>query len=154
MQASATSPAQLAGELMQFVQHVMKSKQDEFFSVIAELDLTIAQMRALFVLGEASDHALALTELAPRMGLSVAAAGRAVDGLVRGGLVSRAEDAADRRVKRLALTDDGRAATARVAGARMEGLRQFAETLGEDGRAQLSGALAPVLALLGEDCGA
>ncbi|MGB2711048.1 MAG: MarR family transcriptional regulator, partial [Conexibacter sp.] len=92
----------------------------------------------------------ALTELAPQLGLSVAAAGRAVDGLVRDGLVSRSEDTEDRRIKRLALTEQGREATARVAGARLEGLRQFAETLGDDVRAQLSAGIGPVLALLDE----
>lgn len=129
---------------MQFVMHVMKTKQDDFLRVIAELDLTLPQLRALFVLGQ-SEQALPLTELAPRMGLSVAAAGRAVDGLVRGELVSRTEDRDDRRIKRLALTDRGHETTARVAGARLEGLRQFAETLDEEGRQRLSHGLAPVL---------
>jgi DNA-binding MarR family transcriptional regulator len=153
MQTSATSAEQLAGQLMRFVTHVMKAKQEDFLRVIAELDLTLPQMRALFVLGQ-SERALALTELAPRMGLSVAAAGRAVDGLVRDGLISRSEDLEDRRVKRLALTERGRETTARVAGARLEGLRQFAETLDEEGRERLAHGLAPVLEQLDRDaCG-
>jgi DNA-binding MarR family transcriptional regulator len=78
------------------------------------------------------------------MGLSVPAAGRAVDGLVRDGLVSRTEDTADRRIKRLALTDRGRAALERLTEARLLGLRRFAETLGERERAALAGALAEV----------
>ncbi|MGB2710903.1 MAG: hypothetical protein WBC33_05245, partial [Conexibacter sp.] len=67
MRTSVVSSEQLAGELMRFVLYVLKTKQEDFFRVIAELDLTLPQMRALFVLGE-SDHGLALTELAPQMG--------------------------------------------------------------------------------------
>jgi len=60
--------------------------------LFGERELTFPQMRAVFVLSSA-DRGLGLTELAPRMGLSVAAAGRAMDAMVRGGLVSRTEDA-------------------------------------------------------------
>jgi DNA-binding MarR family transcriptional regulator len=144
MQTSkATSPDQLADELLRFIGTVMKGDQGELFEIVAELDLTMPQMRGMFMLA-ASEQGLALTELAPRMGLSVAAAGRAVDGLVRNGLVSRTEDAVDRRIKRLALTDAGHAALARIGDARREGLRRFADGLGEDERGALSQGLAVV----------
>jgi DNA-binding MarR family transcriptional regulator len=146
MQTSKTvSTHQLAADLMQFFGRVMKGDQGELFALIAELDLTMPQMRGLFVIDNA-DHALALTELAPQMGLSVAAAGRSVDGLVRNGLVSRSEDPVDRRIKRLALTDDGRAALQRIGEARLVGLRRFAETLGEAERVALAKALEAVFA--------
>jgi DNA-binding MarR family transcriptional regulator len=128
---------------MRFFVRVMKGDQGELFALIAELDLTMPQMRGMFVL-QGSERALALTELAPQMGLSIAAAGRAVDGLVRNGLVSRTEDLEDRRIKRLALTDAGQAALARIAQARLEGLRRFAGTLGEAQRDALTAGLAPV----------
>jgi DNA-binding MarR family transcriptional regulator len=146
MQTSkAVSTEQLAAELARFIGEVMKGDQSELFALIAELDLTMPQMRGLFML-DMSDRGLALTELAPRMGLSVAAAGRAVDGLVRLGLVSRSEDPDDRRIKRLALTADGRATLARIAAARLVGLRRFAERLGDAEREILAGALAAVFA--------
>jgi DNA-binding MarR family transcriptional regulator len=144
MSKTATAD-QLAGDLARFIGQVMKGDQTELFALIAELDLTMPQMRGMFVL-DAADHGLALTELAPRMGLSVAAAGRAVDGLVRLGLVSRSEDADDRRIKRLALTAEGRAALARITAARLVGLRRFAETLGDAERDALAGALGAVFA--------
>jgi DNA-binding MarR family transcriptional regulator len=145
MQTSSktVAPEQLAGELMRFMGSVMKGDQSELFALIAELELTMAQMRGMFVL-EASDHALALTELAPQMGLSVAAAGRAVDGLVRHGLVSRTEDVHDRRIKRLAPTPAGHAALERIAEARLVGLRRFAQRLGDRERTALHDALATV----------
>jgi DNA-binding MarR family transcriptional regulator len=146
MQTSKTvTTGQLAEDLHRFFARVMKGDQGELFALIAELDLTMPQMRGLFVLDNA-DHGLALTELAPTMGLSVAAAGRAVDGLVRNGLVSRTEDPLDRRIKRLALTDDGRAALERIGEARLVGLRRFAGTLGDGERDALAQALEAVFA--------
>ena len=121
---------------MAFFGRLMHGDQGELFAVVAELDVTMPQVRGLFVL-TGSDRGLALTELAPRMGLSIAAAGRAVDGLVRKGFVARAEDPDDRRVKRLTITTDGTAALARLTEARREGFRRFAETLGERERALL-----------------
>lgn len=129
---------------MRFFGRIMHGDQGELFAVVAELDLTMPQIRGLFVLN-GSERGLALTELAPSMGLSVAAAGRAVDGLVRNGFVLRTEDALDRRVKRLTVTDAGRAALARVAEARREGFRRFAETLDERERSVLAEAFAGVM---------
>jgi DNA-binding MarR family transcriptional regulator len=139
-----TPSDRLADDLMRFFVQVMHGDQDEFLRVIAELDLTIPQMRGMFVISAADG--LTLTDLAPRMGLSVAAAGRSIDGLVRGGLVARSEDPHDRRVKRLGVTAAGRAALVRIAGARREGMRRYAETLGEAERAALSDAFALVFA--------
>lgn len=146
MQTSqAVTAAQLAEDLQRFFHRAMKGDQGELLALVAELDLTMPQIRGLFML-DGSEHALALTELAPLMGLSVAAAGRAVDGLVRGELVSRSEDPVDRRIKRLALTDHGRAALARLTEARLLGLRRFADTLGEPERRALAHALEAVFA--------
>jgi DNA-binding MarR family transcriptional regulator len=145
-----TSAAALARELLVLVKNLMKSSPDDFLELVAELDLTIPQMRALFCLN-GSAHALALTELAPRIGLSVAAAGRAVDGLVRNDLVTRSEDPADRRIKRLALTERGSAAIENLARARFAGMEQFTRTLSQQERDDLSRALAPLLRRLGDE---
>jgi DNA-binding MarR family transcriptional regulator len=146
MQTSkAVSTRQLAEDLQRFFHRAMKGDQGELLALIAELDLTMPQIRAMFVL-DTADHALALTELAPQMGLSVAAAGRSVDGLVRDGLVSRTEDPDDRRIKRLALTAHGQAALARMTEARLVGLRRFAETLGDAERDALAQGFEAVFA--------
>jgi DNA-binding MarR family transcriptional regulator len=146
MQTSKTvSTHRLAEDLQRFFARCMKGEQGELFALIAELELTMAQMRGLFML-DAADHGFALTELAPQMGLSVAAAGRAVDGLVRLGFVARSEDPVDRRVKRLALTDAGHGALERINAARLAGLRRFADTLGERERDALASGLAAVFA--------
>jgi len=141
MQATATTTAQLTENLHGFVGYLMKTTQQGVFELAAELDLTMSQLRALFELS-LCDHDLALGELADQVGLSVAATGRLVDALVGEGLVSRREDLEDRRVKRLALTAHGEETIARLATARLEGLRRFVETLDDGAREDLSRALA------------
>ena len=140
MQARAPSTDELADQLLALMGHLMKTTQGGVFQVAGEQDLTLSQLRALFVLAY-GDHAPALSELARQIGLSVPAAGRAIDGLVRSGLVSRSEDEVDRRVKRLALTDGGEEMLARIGEARRQGLRQFAERLDDDARAAFAHAL-------------
>jgi DNA-binding MarR family transcriptional regulator len=140
MQGTAPSTAQLADQLLEFMGHLMKTTEGGVFQVAGELELTFSQLRALFVLAY-GDHAPALSELAAQIHLSVPATGRAVDGLVRDGVVSRREDPVDRRVKRFALTPEGEEMIARMGEARREGLRQFAEQLDDDGRAAFAHAL-------------
>jgi DNA-binding MarR family transcriptional regulator len=144
VQQIAVSPQQLAQELLGVVAYVMKSGQADALRAAAGLDLSLSQLRALHVL-EAAERELALHELADKVGLSVATCGRAVDALVRDGLVTRREDAADRRVKRLAITERGREVVLRLLAARREAVGRIAETLGDDERSALSAALAPVL---------
>ena len=141
MQSTAVTTEQLTDALFGFVGYLMKTTQQGVFRVAAELDLTMSQLRALFVLS-LCDHDLTLGELAAEVGLSVAATGRLVDALVRDRLASRREDPVDRRVKRLALTSHGQETIGRLADSRREGLRQFVETLDDVAREQLSRALA------------
>jgi DNA-binding MarR family transcriptional regulator len=150
MQTTAPSTEQLTDELFAFMAHLMKTTQGGVFQVAGELELTLSQLRALFVLAFI-DHPPALSELAHEVGLSVAATGRVVDALVRTDLVSRREDEADRRVKRLALTAHGDEILAQIAAARREGLRQFVESLDDAAREQFSRAFS--LIPTGLDCG-
>jgi DNA-binding MarR family transcriptional regulator len=145
VQETAIAPQQLAEELLAVVGYVMKSGQADALRAAAGLDLSLSQLRALHVL-EAAEREPALHELAAAVGLSVATCGRAVDGLVRDGLVTRREDADDRRVKRLAASERGREVVLRMIAARREAVGRIADTLDDGQRAALSAALAPVLA--------
>jgi DNA-binding MarR family transcriptional regulator len=145
VQASLAEAPAITDDLLGFVGYLLKDAQGEVLEVAAALDLSLSQLRALHVL-DAAQRPLALHELAGRMGLSVAATGRAVDVLVRGGLVSRREDESDRRVKRIAIADAGREAVNRLIAARREGMARFAATLSGEERAALSRALTPILA--------
>ena len=79
------------------------------------------------------------------MPLSLPAASRTVDDLVRRGMVQRHEDTEDRRMKRIQLTDEGRAVIRRVNAARLVGLEQFTENLNDDERRLLAAALSELL---------
>jgi DNA-binding MarR family transcriptional regulator len=144
MQSTAISARQLTDELMVFLVTTMKTAQSEVFKIVEELDLSMTQLKMLFVL-DGSDGELTPSELAKLVGLSPAATGRAVDGLTRQGIVSRREDAADRRVKRLGLTDAGLQAVDRITAARHAGLMRLVEPLDASQRAALSVALQPLL---------
>ena len=75
--------------------------------------VTLAQCHALVELASAE---LSLSGLAAALDLDASTLSRTVDGLVRAGLVERAEDASDRRSVRLTLTPAGRAKVAFIDG--------------------------------------
>jgi DNA-binding MarR family transcriptional regulator len=124
---------------------LIKDSQTEVMTVTAEFDLTMSQLRMLFVLDKARAD-LAVNEVADQVSLSMAAAGRAVDGLVRGGLLSRREDPIDRRIKRIGLTDAGKRAIEQIGAARRHSVERFVDALNKTERA----ALAAAVATLGE----
>ena len=139
----ATNDA-LTGELVRAFAFLLHSGQDNPFQVAAELELSTSQLRLLFLLSQ--DGEQPLHALQQRVGLSVAATGRAVDALVRDGLATRREDEQDRRVKRIALAERGREVVERFAQARRSGFAEVVATLEEEERAALSAGLAPILA--------
>ncbi|MDO9357312.1 MAG: MarR family transcriptional regulator [Solirubrobacteraceae bacterium] len=147
MHPSMTTADPLTASLAGAMLLLMKGSQHEVMEITAEFDLSLSQLRILFILDHA-DHDLAVNEFADRLSLSMAATGRAIDGLHRHGLVSRREDAADRRVKRIALTDDGHAATSRIAAARVRSVQRVVDALSPDEREQLEAATNTLTAVL------
>jgi DNA-binding MarR family transcriptional regulator len=148
MQPVGVDTNQLTDELADFLRLAIRPGQDEALRLAAELDVSMSQLRALYLL-DTHDAEFAVHELAERIGLSMGATSRALDRLVRAGLVSRTENDADRRAKRMAITAKGRRAMAGLASAKRAGLRSFIDGLEDGEREQLSRALAPVLARLG-----
>jgi DNA-binding MarR family transcriptional regulator len=108
--------------------------------VITELDISITQMKTLHALDECADE-VSVKELADRLGLSLPGASRMVDGLLRRGWLERREDPADRRMKRVGITPDGRKVIDRIETARLAGLENYAASLTPEQRARLSSAL-------------
>ena len=70
-----------------------------------EIDLTLAQLRTLFVLAE--EGPLVIGQIAQRLGIGLSTGGHLVDRLVQAGLAERAEDAEDRRRTVARLTPKG-----------------------------------------------
>jgi DNA-binding MarR family transcriptional regulator len=136
----------LAHRLIAAIMPLMKGSQAEVMAATAEFDLTLTQLRMMFVLERAGQD-LAVNELAESVVLSVAAAGRAVDAMVRVGLLSRREDDIDRRIKRIALTAAGHKAIARIGLARSRAVATFVRKLDAQERAALDAAVVTLGAL-------
>lgn len=132
-------------EVMAFLMRLKKSGEAHILGVARGLDLSMSQMRALFVLSDSEDE-LAVHELAGLLGLSMATSGRAVQGLVRADMVTRREDQHDRRVKRVRLSEHGRQFVDGLMQAHRAAVRECLQELSEHERDQLSQALAPILA--------
>jgi DNA-binding MarR family transcriptional regulator len=73
--------------------------------VLGETDLTLMQLAALTLLRD--EPGLPLSELAQLLERSVSATSRLIDQLVRRRLLTRREDRADRRARRIALAAAG-----------------------------------------------
>jgi MarR family transcriptional regulator, organic hydroperoxide resistance regulator len=74
--------------------------------LINDLDLSLTHLATLYMLQQ--HEALTVNRVAETVGLSVSQASRVVDHLVGHDLVSRTEDARDRRAKRVAISPTGR----------------------------------------------
>jgi|1186.fasta_scaffold140264_2 DNA-binding MarR family transcriptional regulator len=141
----ACSVESVTDDVMGFLMRLKKTGDANILGVAADLDLSFSQLRAMFVLFDRRDE-LAVHELAARLGSSMATAGRAVQALARAGLVTRREDEQDRRVKRVSLTEHGRAQVDGFVQAHREAVRECVGSLSDREREHLSEALAPILA--------
>jgi DNA-binding MarR family transcriptional regulator len=134
------SPKQLAAELLDLWSHLMRGSSQQMFAILGELDLTLTQMKTLGMLDDFVAE-VSVKELGERLGLSLPATSRTVDGLLRRGFLTRHEDPDDRRVKRVRISDAGREVVHRLATARLQGLEAYATSLSDAQRATLMAAL-------------
>jgi DNA-binding MarR family transcriptional regulator len=123
--------------------YLNRKSSADLFRMVAELDSSFSQVKMLFLLEDGGEHSV--KEIAERLGLSLPAASRAVDGLIQRGYVSRRESATDRRSRLVALTGDGRAVVERVLRARLHTLEAFADELTPEERDCLYTALLPIV---------
>jgi DNA-binding MarR family transcriptional regulator len=131
----------LAAELLGVIVPIIKDSQTSVASAMAGFELTFSQMRILWILDNTASD-LPVNALADLVSLSLPAAGRAVDAMVRQGLLSRREDDADRRIKRIGLAEPGRQVLEQVAHARGQSADRFVQALSDEDRSALAGALA------------
>ena len=134
----------LASDLYALVVFLHKHCNSDLFEAIGALDLTLTQIKLLHHL-EDQPRELTVKEAAELVHVSLPAASRMVDDLVRREFAQRREDLEDRRMKRVCLTDRGRAVTRRLNAARLSGLEQFARTLTTPERHSLANALSELL---------
>jgi DNA-binding MarR family transcriptional regulator len=124
--------------------YLMRTANVGTFNAIAELDLSVTQLKALCSL-DAHGEERSVKALAESMGVSLPTMSRAVDGLFERGFLFREEDPVDRRMKRLRLTDAGRRVPLALNEARLSALHELISSLGEVEAGALEHALAMIL---------
>ncbi len=134
----------LAEDLYALLVFLNKSCSADLFEAMGLLELSMTQLKLLHQL-DLAGRALTLKQAAESVLLSLPAASRTVDDLVRRGILERHEDLEDRRMKRVTLTSEGRGVIRTVNEARLTGLEQFTTTLDDDERGILGGALTKLL---------
>lgn len=124
----------------------MKASGADALGELARAELTMTQLRALMIIDWHGDDEISFATLIEQIGVSPAAASRAVDGLAVRELVERREDPEDRRAKRLRVAPAGRALAERIRAARISALRSFVAGLPSAEAAALEAALTPIVA--------
>jgi DNA-binding MarR family transcriptional regulator len=135
--------ARLTEHLYGLLKFLLHGHGGEYVRAVGELELSLTQLRALHVLAYDAEQ-MSLKALADRLGLSLPAVSRSIDGLVQRGLVTRAEDAADRRMKQVRATAKAPELLDRLTELRLAGIEQFVSTLSARERSKLAAALAPL----------
>jgi DNA-binding MarR family transcriptional regulator len=102
------SPTKALSEVIREWSEVfMQRSMRDFRKFMDETDLSFSQINILMRL--VHGRIIGVSEIGEQLGVTNAAASQAVERLVQLGLIERTEDPGDRRAKRLALTQKGRA---------------------------------------------
>jgi len=141
--AAARATDATARDLMVVMKQLLADKGREFFAALEAVGISFSQVKCLMVLADSSEP-LPVKELSDRLGLSLPAVSRAVEGLVQRDEVVRKEDERDRRSKLVTVTARGRRTYDQMLAVRMAGVRSFVEELEPDEREALAAAVAPI----------
>jgi DNA-binding MarR family transcriptional regulator len=132
-----------AARLSALMRHVFLYDRGNQLRVIEECGLSMTQCKALLELGGIGEgtEPRQVGELAETFGVSVPSMSRAVDALVGEDLATRVEDPDDRRVRRVAITEQGKQLVDTLLVVRQAGLESFAESLSAAQRRKLDAAI-------------
>lgn len=139
----------VAEDLVAVLGGVMKRSQAPMVEFAERHDLNFTQLKLMFVLANA-EAPLPIGQIAELTGGGLPATGRAVDGLVRHGLVDRSEDPEDRRVKLVRITRQGDEAMQAVFASRIAALREVLAKLSDEELSELGVLVASVRERLDE----
>ncbi|MEA2427632.1 MAG: hypothetical protein QOF37_1260 [Thermoleophilaceae bacterium] len=141
----SANDAAFVRDLSGFLKYLLAYGQEDFYKAVADLDLSLTQIRLIHLLCREIDET-SLKWLADQTGNSMPTVSRAVDGLFQRGLVTRVENPADRRAKSIRATDEALELAGRLIDLRLAGLEEFARSLSPDERGKLAKALEPIVA--------
>ncbi len=139
----------LSRDMYALASYLMRISNVGTFNTIAELELSFTQIKALCAMDVDSEHR-SVKALADSMNVSLPAMSRAVDGLFERGFVDRQEDPLDRRMKRVRLTDSGRAITSTLGETRLAAMQEFLLSLSDEEAEALTRALELIVESRGE----
>ena len=132
-----------AARVIALMRHLFLWDRGNQLKVMEESGLSLTQCKAILEIGGLGEvlPSCQLTELAEKLGTSTPAMSRAVDDLVKKGLVTRVEDPDDRRARRIELTTKGREVVDRIVTVRLKGVTAFAASLSATQRRKLDAAV-------------
>jgi DNA-binding MarR family transcriptional regulator len=134
---------------MRFFTH---ASDGDFLRQADALDLSLTQLKLLSLLYELPEPVagvepklLSVKEVAEELGISLPAASRGLDPLVKRRLVARHEDPLDRRVKRVRLTARGEEVVGRLLATRIAAAEALLADFSDSEREKLADALGQIL---------
>ncbi len=140
---------QLTDRLLAVVTAALRRSRRAETEVIKARGLSLSQYKILALLDCETDG-MGPSEIAQQIGLTPGATSRATEALVKDGLLVRSEDATDRRIRTLTLSEAGRGAAGPLWSARRGAIFTLVESLSESQQTALTAALEPLMEALGE----
>ena len=135
---------ELENVLREWMGVMMRGAMQDSVAFMKEHGFTMSQLGTLMRL--AYNQRISVSEIAERMGITQASASHLAQQLVQADWVWRAEDASDRRVRWLMLTERGQQVMGRMMSRRAEWLQRVITRLSDDERARLIETLPALLA--------
>lgn len=133
-------PKQLPDVIKEWSEWSMHRSMRDFSRFMADTGLSFSHVSILMRLYHHGGKG-GISEMGSHLGVTIAAASQSVDQLVQRGLVERSEAPADRRVKRLVLTQAGRTLIEQGIAARSRWIENLAHALNPKQQEQVVAAL-------------
>jgi DNA-binding MarR family transcriptional regulator len=144
LDAPTGSDEALVRDLGLLMRKLMGSSNPAVFHALDDYDISFSQAKIVMTTFMGDEAPRSIKDIADGLGLSLPATSRAVDGLLKKGLVTRTEAEHDRRIKQIALTPAGREITRRLFELRIAGIREFVASLDPADRKRLATTLEPI----------
>jgi len=125
--------------LQEWIEVLMRYSMRNFLHHARQSGLSLSHLGAIFYIHRIGS--CGVTEIGEHLGVTSAAASQMLERLVQQGLVLRAEDSEDRRVKRIELTEKGHKIFEAGIRARQSWLNNIADTLTESEKHTLTSDL-------------
>jgi DNA-binding MarR family transcriptional regulator len=144
LDAPTGSDEALTRDLGLLMRELMSRSNPAVFHALDDYDISFSQAKIVMTTFMGDEAPRSIKDIADGLGLSFPATSRAVDGLLKKGLITRTEAEHDRRIKQIALTPAGREITRQLFELRIAGIREFVASLDPADRKRLAATLEPI----------